>query len=306
MKDRIVYLDVVKGLAIFMVCIGHSNWVSPRGMTCPLVQWIYTFHMPLFMLMSGYFSKSLFALDVRQFAVKEFKRLLIPIIVFTGLKIGVMTLIGADVWRAELIGGMWFLRCLLFCDVIVYIGKKLCKYEWAVCMVSCLFLFVVPRGTFLRTNYFLLIYWTGYFWKKYYRLYQMNMLWITLMAFVLSAIIGITGEPQIIHFGEWQMLLQYYFAGIGWSFAIIGITCYVCRYVNAKWLAKVGMMTLSIYCVDSMLGGGLIKECVKWRCGIHFDWIWILSIGVCECFVCCNIVLLYRFLKRKCGCILQY
>ena len=44
-KSRNIYFDILKGIAIF-----NSNWESSIiGKT------IYAFHMPLFMLISGYF-----------------------------------------------------------------------------------------------------------------------------------------------------------------------------------------------------------------------------------------------------------
>ena len=51
---RLDYIDAAKAIAIILVIIGHSNWLSaiPRvgGM-------IYSFHMPLFFIISGFFWK---------------------------------------------------------------------------------------------------------------------------------------------------------------------------------------------------------------------------------------------------------
>ncbi len=55
-KSRNIYFDLLKGIAIILVAYGHvlqtfnSDWESSSiGKT------IYAFHMPLFMLISGYF-----------------------------------------------------------------------------------------------------------------------------------------------------------------------------------------------------------------------------------------------------------
>ena len=55
-SNRIVYLDVVKFLAIWMVCIGHSYFLVDMSKASILYNWIYSFHMPLFMMLCGYFS----------------------------------------------------------------------------------------------------------------------------------------------------------------------------------------------------------------------------------------------------------
>lgn len=47
---RIEWIDVCKGLGIFLVFIGHTN-VSQLSRT--LYDWIYSFHMPLFYMLSG-------------------------------------------------------------------------------------------------------------------------------------------------------------------------------------------------------------------------------------------------------------
>lgn len=58
MKERVIWIDQLKGVAILLVVIGHILWHSMRlgdvhidG--CLLLSFIYSFHMPLFMFMSG-------------------------------------------------------------------------------------------------------------------------------------------------------------------------------------------------------------------------------------------------------------
>ena len=55
-KNRIHYVDAAKAIAIILVIIGHCYWNSaiPR-----LSNLIYSFHMPLFFIVSGFFLKNL-------------------------------------------------------------------------------------------------------------------------------------------------------------------------------------------------------------------------------------------------------
>lgn len=63
MKNRDSYFDVVKGVAILLVIIGHSIqygngeafFTNNLFYNNILYKVIYSFHMPLFMLISGYF-----------------------------------------------------------------------------------------------------------------------------------------------------------------------------------------------------------------------------------------------------------
>lgn len=60
--QRIDYIDIIKGLAIFYVVIGHVLWWTYEDWNCAkenfigTIVWklIYSFHMPLFMFISGY------------------------------------------------------------------------------------------------------------------------------------------------------------------------------------------------------------------------------------------------------------
>ena len=55
-KNRIHYVDAAKAIAIILVIIGHCYWISaiPK-----LGNLIYSFHMPLFFIVSGFFLKNL-------------------------------------------------------------------------------------------------------------------------------------------------------------------------------------------------------------------------------------------------------
>lgn len=53
--NRIGYIDSAKAIAIILVIIGHCHWL---GCVPYLRQLIYSFHMPLFFLISGFFIKN--------------------------------------------------------------------------------------------------------------------------------------------------------------------------------------------------------------------------------------------------------
>jgi len=58
--ERIVYIDIVKFVAIWMVCTGHSYYMVDMSQNSILYNWIYSFHMPLFMMLCVFFSLSSF------------------------------------------------------------------------------------------------------------------------------------------------------------------------------------------------------------------------------------------------------
>ena len=64
-KTRIEWMDAVKGVAIVLMIFGHS---MAEGQTLRTI--VYSFHMPLFILISGYFSRQETFVKVMQKSVK--------------------------------------------------------------------------------------------------------------------------------------------------------------------------------------------------------------------------------------------
>lgn len=89
---RIEWLDRIKGLAIVLVVLGHALTTSIRSnslMANNIYNWVYYFHMPLFMTLSGisyqlvnnhYRNESIIS-----FIKKKAKRLILPYIVYVSL-----------------------------------------------------------------------------------------------------------------------------------------------------------------------------------------------------------------------------
>ena len=61
-KERILYLDVLKAICIVLVVVGHciqygsgnGYYLEKAYFENPMFIFIYSFHMPLFALISGY------------------------------------------------------------------------------------------------------------------------------------------------------------------------------------------------------------------------------------------------------------
>lgn len=75
-KERIQWLDVAKGIAIICTIIGHT--VAFGSQTRNL---IFSFHMPLFFLLSGYTIKTISKDKMFSATWKDFKRLVFPFFV---------------------------------------------------------------------------------------------------------------------------------------------------------------------------------------------------------------------------------
>ena len=70
-NKREAFLDILKCFAIFLVLYGHSiQYLTPQHFeNCILFKFIYSFHMPLFAMISGYFSFPSMNLNIKIFFI---------------------------------------------------------------------------------------------------------------------------------------------------------------------------------------------------------------------------------------------
>lgn len=81
---RIDYLDYIKGFGILLVILGHIYDVSN-----PIKIWLYSFHIPLFFIISGALIKytNINGRNMKNIIISKFKSLIIPYICFELLAI---------------------------------------------------------------------------------------------------------------------------------------------------------------------------------------------------------------------------
>lgn len=72
MSERVRYFDIAKGIAIFCIIAGHMG----NGV---INNFVFTFHVPIFFLISGYFLKS--NTSLQEFTSKKYRQLIHPYII---------------------------------------------------------------------------------------------------------------------------------------------------------------------------------------------------------------------------------
>ena len=125
-KERIKSLDFLKGIAIFLVFVGHAICrCHADAYDDMLFNYIYSFHMPLFMFISGYFSFKLVNNwnDIK----KKFYQLIVPIIAYS--------IISGFIFKGEYHvsqfvdilynpeNGLWFFHVLFYISVFYILAN---------------------------------------------------------------------------------------------------------------------------------------------------------------------------------------
>lgn len=135
MSKRIEYIDVAKGVGIFLVVLGHNQ---VKNSLPALADFIYTFHMPMFFLLSGIF----FRANIGFFPLlrRRFHTLLQPYLVtilmmyltaFFFSETSLDTIL-RHLWKAAYASGnyldwapLWFLPALFAVNIFVYLFFKI-------------------------------------------------------------------------------------------------------------------------------------------------------------------------------------
>lgn len=135
MKERMEYIDIAKGIGILLVIAGHL--FAYRG---PISRWIFSFHMPLFFILSGICYKMDSTILV-EYLKKKCKQLLIPFCYLYAIGLAVSLIIPS--WRENIsglglikelvlispesihVGQIWFLICLLETEIYILVVRKI-------------------------------------------------------------------------------------------------------------------------------------------------------------------------------------
>lgn len=166
MKKRNIEIDVMKGIAILLVMIGHAAWIPGW-----LGVFIASFHMPLFFIISGYFAKTSedVALTGGGQIRKDFRQLVVPYLVVAGLSCAyilaqtvhyhdmsmfthaiaryslAMDMVWEDTLLDKWIGPMWFVLALFWGRLFFYWLSKTGKWFLPLCVIlSITMIFVHP------------------------------------------------------------------------------------------------------------------------------------------------------------------
>ncbi len=157
-RKRLPYLDVAKGIAILLVCVGHaiSNQVDVREIDLPyLLRFISQFHMPLFFVINGMLFSEKYVKKPFAASIHKFKTYYIPFVAYnliflvlhnvfaalhlvneayhggayTGKQFAYRFLMVITGHRQTFGGAMWFLGSLLIISLL-FIWSKYFIHKW--------------------------------------------------------------------------------------------------------------------------------------------------------------------------------
>ena len=163
------YIDFVKGIAMLLVLVGHAiqycsgseYFLRGEYYDNPLFRFIYTFHMPLFMAVSGYLlQQSLRHRSEIEVALRHLRQLGLPILSFGLLAFGIKWVVSpignigecVKMLFHTCVGNLWFLWALLYNQFLLLVIRRMNDRIWLYCIVG-LVLYIVPDCNCLPARY---------------------------------------------------------------------------------------------------------------------------------------------------------
>lgn len=263
--QREYLFDNLKGLLIFLVVFGHSlEMYRENTMIKTIYLFIYTFHMPLFIFIAGYFSKN--AEKCRKTAVGTF---LIPYLVINTLFSVIATVFysGRPITDMQIFTPGWALWFLLSMFVWKMLLKDLAKIKYILffsIVASLLFSGIHEFGSYMslgRTIGFLFWFMLGYFYQNEDILaIRKTPKWISVFIIVGIGVLSYYFtknniiQPELFYFSESYASLSMSFIQGIIARSIAYLIAYIMLYqvINLMsgrqtFLSKIGQSSLTIY-----------------------------------------------------------
>ncbi|MFW3590299.1 acyltransferase family protein [Staphylococcus caprae] len=210
-KDRDYFFDNARAVLIFLVVFGHllQPYTTEDKYLSALYLLIYSFHMPTFLFISGYFAKNL---DKPHYLEKIAKKLLVPYVIFFAFfsiyyyLTGKEDAIQLDPFNP--VFALWFLLTLFFFHVVLVIVRRYNPYIVlsVAILVSVLAGFSGNIDSYMsisRTIVFFPIFYIGHLVTKEHTMKLRNKKWAPISIIILVAFfIGYVIHPIN---GDWLL-----------------------------------------------------------------------------------------------------
>lgn len=125
--NRLPFFDNARLVLIFLVVLGHiiQPFASDSQLINSIYAFIYIFHMPMFIMLAGFFAKGS---GKPEYILNLAKKLLLPYLMFQGLYTLLYFLLGREEWYKGILHpqwALWFLISLFFWHILLVLFKRI-------------------------------------------------------------------------------------------------------------------------------------------------------------------------------------
>lgn len=326
---RIGFIDIAKCLAIWLVLWGHAmTQLMPSHDldNNPAFVWLYSFHMPLFMLMSGLFARKALKLPLFEMLWAKFKQLIVPTLLFGVLWLAVdkpQELLAGDAMSVAMriikhfATCYWFLKSLFICFVIGWIIER-GKPKWLAALAIWVAFLALQRWdiTCFKMGSMLPFFLFGIWMKPHLEWIKNRAPELLFASAVVHSSLILTGlysqnlafPTYFFAISDTLLALKNYGIYLLTAFCGCLLTLCLCVLLEERlgksrimeWMRKAGMLTLWIYLWQKILLELLLPKFVTVEMSLwSFDLLFTPVVATITLVVCVFISSAHQSLKFK-------
>lgn len=306
-RQRLYCLDIAKALCILLVVVGHFNPDgAPAWWKC-INHIIYSFHMPLFLFVSGYvYLHTLRKQSYISFIGKKCRRLAVPYLITSAIIISIKLLSGGNAHTSAPVTPFSFVEMLYLPAAGYFLW-----FVWALLLMFAIVWFA--KGKKARIALLVasvVLYYTPINFPELFCLRKFKMM----MLYFMSGVVFAELDLKIIFSNAWVNIVYvplfgcafYLWGDMGDNYVpIVAATGILMVLAISKWLEKLqfvkhsvlqplSAMSYTIYLYHTTFMGFAKALCAKLHLAAHFE---LEACAVVLCGVVCPL-LLHWALKR--------
>lgn len=200
--NRNQWMDVAKGITILLMILGHA------AIPDPLSNFIYSFHMPLFFIASGWMT-NWNKYSINEFAIRKVKSLAVPFIIYSSIVIVLLEQVkktqeGGDCLILRLLCDGWQGYALWFIPVLF------------VSLFIVRFTYVIDKG-WSRVVVCICLLIMGVFLKNFKVTLPWSLSTVPYASFLVLLGSYLSNYHSFIDYPKWKMILVLFFISLGVS-----------------------------------------------------------------------------------------
>lgn len=306
-KERIVWIDIAKGIGILLVVLEHilMSYIRQTGNEQVIhalpIRIIVGFYMPLFFFLSGIFMKSILRKSFRDVFVNKFKRLMIPYllwgcvsVVFYGIYSHSLPFLRILELPFRPIFVLWFVYTLFLGTLLFYILQT--RFDKKNIIIFAIIMFIL--GRYLSQRYsieidswqkpwvgllqnFVFIY-IGFLSKDIFYRFKKNRIYITaLLSLIILVVLNVISNQNIF----WVIPAEFFTSICGITF-VCAISMLLADFeVLKRVFSYIGFMSMQIYLIHKIVVEVVSFVIIHFSSNVYIFSVINLSLTLLICYV---------------------
>lgn len=273
-RTRQVWIDFARGIGVILVVYGHvlgglvRSGLFPQGALAAWMDYtLYTFHMPLFFFLAGLNVPHSLQRGTRPFLESKGWTIAYPYVLWSLIQGSIIMLLSRDanipLYPADLaaigyrpIGQFWFLYALMICHVLAVLIPSRTAMVIVAAIGLVVFMFLPIRPDLSLTLHHLPFYVAGLYGTRVVMAWQPQAAGgraaLILLVLAFAGAVAAGGHLSGMD-ANGAASLPACILGI----AAVTVACKLLGENRHRWLATVGVMSMSIYVLHILAGSGM-------------------------------------------------